>query len=191
MGAVVFAEDVPSAVTEVECERLAALAEGRRVLEIGSHLGRSTLVLAGEALVVHSVDLHPADPDYGVETTTLVPFLRNLERYGLRHKVVVHVGLSEVVLPLFRPHSFDLAFIDGGHDRESVERDLRLVREVVTPEGTVAFHDYGVQGVHAQGRWYEMEVTEVVDSFAAEVQTPPHVTGTLAVLPLRPPVVSM
>src|SRR5487761_1123429 len=111
----IFAADVRSAVTEAECLKLAELARGRRVLELGSYLGRSTIALASTADVVHSVDVHPPEDVPNGAATTVTAFLANLDRYELRQKVVVHLGYSQLVLPEFLPASFDLVFIDAQH----------------------------------------------------------------------------
>ncbi|HZO97848.1 MAG TPA: class I SAM-dependent methyltransferase [Gaiellaceae bacterium] len=178
------AEDVPSAVTPEECRRLAELARDRRVLEVGSYLGRSTIALASTAAVVHTVDLHPPD-DLGLGLrSTVGALIENLERYDVRHRVVVHVGFSQLVLPELPAASFDVAFLDGQHQRDPVEEDLAALLPLLRPGGVLALHDYGVPGVEHEGRWDPFAVTEVVDELAAERGLDVEVTGTLAVLRL-------
>jgi predicted O-methyltransferase YrrM len=181
-GDVVFAGEIPSTTTEAECRRLAELARGKRVLEIGTYHGRSTVSLASTAAVVHTVDVHPADPATGDDT--LAGLMRNLDRYDLRDRVVVHVGFSQLILPLLQPGSFDLAFLDAQHQREPVEEDLAALLPLVEQGGVIAFHDYGVPGVEHRGRWDPFGVTEVVDEFVAERGLPLEVVDTLAVVRL-------
>src|SRR4051812_22018569 len=104
----IFAEDIPSSVTVEEYAMLSHLARGKRVLEVGSYLGRSTVALASTAALVHSVDVH-APADAGLPSTVGM-FVENLERYELRHKVAVHIGFSQLILPELRSGSFDLVF---------------------------------------------------------------------------------
>ena len=130
----VFAEDVLSNVTPAECSRLAQLATGRRVLEIGSYLGRSTIAMASTAEVVHSIDPHNGGP--AEAPNTLPGFLANLERYGVRERVIVHIGVSTQIAALFRPTSFDLVFIDAAHHRPYVDQDLLLALRCLAPGGT-------------------------------------------------------
>ena len=139
---VIFAADVPSAVTEAECRALAGLAEGRRALEAGSHFGRSTIALASVAELVHAVDWHRGDPWAG-EGYSLPAFVENLRRYGVAEKVVVHVGRFEHVAPALRDHWFALVFLDGAHGYEDVKRDLGLFATKAPAGGHVAVHDYG------------------------------------------------
>lgn len=181
---VLFAEDVPSSVTRDECVALGELARGKTVLEVGSYLGRSTIALAGTAAVVHSVDLHPPSEDESVETTA-GSFVRNIERYGLRHKVVLHIGFSQLVLPLLAAKSFDMVFLDGQHQLDPVREDVAAILPLLKDDAVLAFHDYGVPGVEHKGVWDDFGVTQVVDEFAASRGLALDVTGTVAVVRLR------
>jgi hypothetical protein len=151
---------------------LAELARGRRVIEVGSYLGLSTVCLAREAKHVVAVDTFD-----GRGTPRPRPcldaFLANLERYGVRDRVTPVNPDADIP-----GGPFDLAFIDGAHDRASVEADVRLVLPRLAPGGLVAFHDYG--GEHA-------DVTAVVDDLVAEGGVMVFVTESLAVV--RPPAV--
>ncbi len=136
-----FAADVPSAVTEDECRTLAQMAEGRRVLEAGSQYGRSTIALASRAEVVHAVDWHGGDPWAG-PGDSLAAFLANLDRHGVRARVVVHLGRFEDVAPAFRDAYFGLVFVDGAHGYDDVRRDLELFGSKCAAGGFLALHDY-------------------------------------------------
>lgn len=122
-----------------EIRALAQLAAGRLVLEVGTFRGFSAVLMArAGALRVHSVDWHMGGAELGYQDT-LAECWANLERFGVRDRVVLHVGRSEVVLPLLQRCSFDLAFIDGGHDR--APDDTALVLPLVRPGGLIAWHD--------------------------------------------------
>src|SRR4051794_29946213 len=180
-----FAEEIPSAVSADECRKLAELAAGKVVLEVGSYFGRSTVAIASTASAVHSIDLHPPD-DLGLGlSSTAAALVENLERYDLRHKVVLHIGFSQLILPALRRESFDLVFLDAQHEPDPVREDLQAILPLVRPEGMLAFHDYGVPGVQHHGRWDTFGVTEAVDAFAAERGRQVEVTRTLAVVRLR------
>jgi len=168
----VFAEDVPSAVTRDECHKLAALAEGKAVLELGAHLGRSTIALCSTARIVHSVDWHLGDIHAG-HMDSLPKFIQNLAVYKLRQKVVAHVGRFADVLPLFRSGLFDLAFLDGLHQTTAVEDDTRMILPLMKPGGIIAFHDYGQR---------QFGVTEAVDRFVKSRNLRKDGVRTLAVV---------
>lgn len=139
---VIFAVDVPSAVTEAEARALCGLAEGQRVLEAGAQFGRSTIAFASVAAMVHSVDWHRGDAWAGELGDTLPAFLANLERHGVRDRVVVHVGRFEDVAPALRDRWFGLVFLDGAHGYEDVRRDVVLFAPKAAAGGYVAFHDF-------------------------------------------------
>jgi predicted O-methyltransferase YrrM len=180
----IFAAEIASSTTEAECRRLSELARGQRVLEIGSYFGRSTVALASTARAVHTVDVHPPDDAGAGLETTVAALVANLDRYDLRHKVVVHVGFSQLILPMLRPLSFDLAFLDAQHQREPVEEDLAALLPLMRKGGVVAFHDYGVPGVEHLGTWDAFGVTGVVDEFVRTRNLRVDVTDTLAVVRL-------
>lgn len=139
-GAGIFAFDVSSGVTYSECAKLWELARGKRVLEVGSWLGRSTIALASTAEHVTAVDWHHGDFWQG-EEDTLERFERNLARYNIRNVEIVVAKIEEVYKKL--PGPYDLIFIDAAHDLASVRTHQRIARRLVAPGGVVAFHDYG------------------------------------------------
>lgn len=142
------AEPIPTAITAAETTRLLSLARGAVVLELGAHCGYSTVALAGVARHVHSVDWHLGDPHTGEGRDTAPILLANLSRRGIdRRRVSIHIGRIEAILPLFRPGSFGLIFIDALHTAEAVSRDIALASPLLVPGGVFAVHDFGRFGV--------------------------------------------
>lgn len=178
----IFAADVLSAVTDEECRALAALSAGKVVLEVGAYLGRSTIALASTAQIVHSVDPHNGGPPG--EEDTLPAFLKNLSRYGVREKVIVHVGGSLQILPIFRA-IFDVLFIDAAHQQEWVEQDIRVGMPCLRENGCIAFHDYGASGAWDGRQWAPFGVTEAVDDLASRTGAEMEVAGSLAIVRLH------
>lgn len=136
----IYAADIRSAVGEQDCAMLAEAAQDLRVLEVGSEFGRSTIALASMAAVVHSVDWHQGDRQSGMKNS-LPDFLDNLARYGVRLKVVVHVGRWEQIAPVFRPGTFQLAFVDACHDQAEVLADLDFAAMVCWINALIFVHD--------------------------------------------------
>lgn len=162
-------------LTEDEGIELAKLADGKSVLEIGSYCGRSTICLAQKAKHVHAVDTFDGrgTPSEG-DTFNL--FRRNLIRYGVDKTVTVLRGTSSEILPNM-PRVFDLVFIDGSHDYESVNEDIELSLSVLRPNGVIAFHDYGRSECN-------LDVTRAVDEFIADgAQTHSRAGHVLSVRP--------
>ena len=136
--------DIPTAVTREEAARLATLATGKDVLELGAWYGFSTVILAQAARRVVSVDWHQGDEHAG-EGDTWDAYRANLARFGVTGKVDARRGRFADVLPALAKQGalFDGCFIDAQHDTASVEADLALALPLIRPGGFVAFHDYG------------------------------------------------
>lgn len=93
-------------VTKQEAAILAELARDKTVLEIGTGLAVSTEALASTALRVVTVDIDPWVQDPGIRN---VEFRRTLP-------------VEDV--------PFDLVFIDGNHNKESVIADIESCRHI-------------------------------------------------------------
>ena len=169
-------------MTDAELSRLRELAAGKTVLEIGSYKGASTVAMARVAELVHSVDPHVPFTRDRRRRTMLTQLAENLVAQDVFDKVIIHVGWSWQIVPLFPGGMFDLVFVDADHRLEPTRKDLELVRRVVKPDGVLAFHDYGVTGTEKDGRWDEFGVSEVVDGYVAETGATLEVVDTLAVV---------
>jgi hypothetical protein len=173
-----FPSDVPGWLTHREGFALESLSRGKRVLEIGSYCGRSTVCIGRVAESVTCVDYFDgrATPE---PTSTFAKFQDSLDRYGIASKVQTCHPESEIPLP-----KYDLAFIDGAHDRESVEVDIKKAMSVLNENGLLAFHDYRTFEGESDGGW-DPGVTESVNALiekGGEIVSRHH---TLAVV--RPP----
>jgi len=113
-----------------ECEFLANLASGKRVLEIGTHYGRSAAALASTAKSVVTIDTYLGDPQIGppvLEETraNLAPF----------NNIILLVG--DWKDQKIDTTQYDMMFYDGCHTEEG-EFLVRLLNY----RGVVALHDY-------------------------------------------------
>ena len=141
----VIASQVPGWLTHDQARVLydeaAAVPAGGCVVEIGSHHGRSTVVLAAavdpKARVV-AVDPFPADWRYGGPDTEQ-SFRATLAAAGVTDVVDVRVGTSAEVLSGWDA-PVDVVYVDGKHDARSVCHDLRWGRWVPAG-GHVLVHD--------------------------------------------------
>lgn len=130
-------------VSREQATLLADMARGGAVLEVGSFMGGSTVVLASVARYVVSVDPHDTS------ISNLRTFLANLERYGVHRRVIPIVGYSQAVLPLLQSGAFDAAFIDGDHREPQPAWDLAQAQRLVRPGGVIVMHDTQIPGVRA------------------------------------------
>ncbi len=171
-----FPHDIDGWLRPDEGLALADLARGKRVLEIGSYCGLSTVCLARTAESVVSVDPHDGRSTPAPRDTTAA-FWANLDRYGVRSKVKIHVGTVSDIPDGPDYCDFDLVFIDGAHDYESVQTDIAKALERLAPNGLLAFHDYRRFPGAFDGRW-DPGVTQSVDELikAENVLVSTHAT---------------
>jgi len=150
-----FPWDVEGWLTDIEGVALARLAKGKCVLEVGSYCGKSTICMAQTAESVTVFD--PFDGRATADSRdTLNDFNRNLRNYGVADKVTI------ADWPNWPNETFDMVFIDGAHDYESVATDIDNARNVLAPSGLLVFHDYRtIPGEH-DGRW-DAGVTQAVN----------------------------
>jgi predicted O-methyltransferase YrrM len=128
---------------------LAADTQPRTVLEIGTHIGSSTLTLAATLASV------------GTQITTVDiadvndPVTRPWTRCGAPHSPAEIVrGLAPVTFVVDDSASYlsrcnaeyDFIFLDGDHSAAAVYRELPLALERLAPEGLVLLHDYFPDG---------------------------------------------
>ena len=173
-----FPGEIPGWLTEVEAKRLEELARGKRVLEIGSYCGLSTVVMGRVAAHVTAVDYfdgrgtpHPAN--------TKPTFDNSISRYGLQGKVEAVHPDAELPLP-----KYDLVFIDGDHDYESVRIDIGKAKNVLAEGGLIAFHDFD----HPSHRGVREAVEELLLAYGGEiisVQDSLAVVNPSAAIPLE------
>lgn len=154
-------------MTEAEIELLqlaTALSQTgfRTVLvNIGAGAGTSALAMR-EALPIaeiYSVDISPGGPLGGLEgernafkDADLQPPIQILKDSGMAGSEWDENTLGFI----------DLLFIDDGHHREDVERDITHWITHVQNGGFIVFHDYGAE------RW--PDVKEVVDDYASRLK---------------------
>lgn len=168
-----FPRDIAGWLHPDEGAKLAELARDKMVLEIGSFCGLSTVCMARTAAFVFAVDYFdgrgtPAPQD------TRQAFDANIERYGVVKKVYAmnpEVAVREVT------GEVELLFIDGAHDRESVQADIEKYLPLLSADGLIVFHDYN-EPCHPG-------VTEAVDELIATGGEIISLTEHLAVV--RPP----
>jgi hypothetical protein len=173
-----FPHEIDGWLSPEEGSALAELSRGKRVLEIGSFCGRSTVCIARTAAWVAAVDFFDgrATPKPG---DTSDAFRANLVRYGVAGKVQAFLPGDDL------PGPFGLAFIDGDHSQEAVEVDIAKALSVLEPGGLLAFHDYRKAPGQFDGGW-DPGVNAAVDRLIAQGGELIATHHTLAVV--RPPV---
>jgi predicted O-methyltransferase YrrM len=117
------------------------LPEGSTVVEIGSHRGRSTVVLAGALPAgARLVAVDPFDPAWrygGADTRAALE--RHLAAAGVADRVEIRATSSRAARATY-DGPVDLLYVDGKHDYRTVRDDLRWA-DRVPDGGTVLVHD--------------------------------------------------
>jgi hypothetical protein len=140
------ASEVPGWCTREQALALwnaaSALPPGSSVLEIGSHKGRSTLVLA-QAMQPSGGTVHAVDPFiegrlFGGQSTRQL-FEQHIGSAGLSEVVELHPEYSGVLRPQWTA-PIQLLYVDGKHDYWTVRDDLRW-GEHLPPGGEMLVHD--------------------------------------------------
>ncbi len=181
--------DVPGWLNDSEGRLLAKYAAGKRVLEVGSYKGRSTIWMARVAESIFCVDKWDGSctPTPG---DTLPDFLANVKRHAVIDKITTgggtlaqvkkaqtsHPTLGDFVNPEFG--QFDFIFIDGDHSEEGVKSDIEEALSLLAEDGVMAFHDYG--------RPTDPGVKKMVDALLLETGSELlEKTGTVAVIKVK------
>src|SRR5262245_17640635 len=141
-----LAEQIPGWLTKDQGKALwtavLRLGPAARVLEIGSHQGRSTVVLGSAArrmnAKVIAIDAFVEGRLFG-GASTRAKFEANIARAGLTEVVELMVGYSTRLRPTWR-EPIDLLYIDGKHDYWTFTDDLRWSAHL-PPGGEILVHD--------------------------------------------------
>ncbi|HWK28862.1 MAG TPA: class I SAM-dependent methyltransferase [Solirubrobacter sp.] len=136
------------------------------IVEIGSYLGRSTVVLASAVATSGRGRVVAVDPHtraLGIaelpEHDTRLEFLANLERAGVADHVELKHAYSVDAAAAWDGEPIRLHFVDGWHSRDAVVEDVSHWAPYLTPDAVVVFDDYmasdgvrrGVQDLHEAG----------------------------------------
>jgi SAM-dependent methyltransferase len=124
-------------------------------LEIGTFYGANLLSVANTYGTHPDSKFHAVDPweDYseypeykGEQPKIHSAFLQNIEQSGVKDKVSIHRGYSNIEVPKFPDESFDIIYIDGNHEPEYVLEDAVLSFRKLKRGGIMIFDDYGWGG---------------------------------------------
>ncbi len=145
---------VPGSMVDDEVRALYNLAKKvtSPIVEIGSLFGLSTCSLGYGSIDGHNQPVFAVDPhidvrlQHGVSieegNVSLWKFLNNIRVHGLHGTIIPVVMGSSQARSLWRETPIGLLFIDDGHGKKDVERDLLWVQHVEMG-GFVCFHDFG------------------------------------------------
>ena len=140
-----------------------SLKGGSVIVEVGSHLGATScmLALANKNNKVYCVDTWRNDGQMPDPTKdTFLEFKNNTKDFS---NITALRGTSEEVVKNFN-EKIDLLFIDGDHSYDGVKRDVLNWIPKCKEDAIVAFHDVGPVGSIEYG------VTKVIDEYIKPIE---------------------
>lgn len=116
------------------------------MIEIGSHMGESTMLFASSNIFnkIYTIDPHDGVEEFNEREN--ITWGEVINEYELNTRYFDNIELisdySYNVVDRFDDNSIDFIYIDGRHDYESVKRDLKLYLPKLKVNGIVGGHDY-------------------------------------------------
>ncbi|KWV59456.1 hypothetical protein AS156_30945 [Bradyrhizobium macuxiense] len=133
---------------------LIAFFKPHRLLEIGTHIGASTLMIA-QSLASHCAPnsqlitgdiLDVNDPQQGAFNTLGTPApVDGLRRLGLQDRVRFEVKPALQLMAGLN-QKMDLIFLDGDHSAKAVYEELSAALDLLAPNGVILLHDFYPDG---------------------------------------------
>ena len=135
------------------------------IMEIGTYHGANVCSYMKTYAKHEDTKVHCVDPwfDYDgyheyqtKQPTNYSKFIRNISQLDPSdlHKVHIHRGLSENIVPTFKDESFDMIYIDGNHEKRYVVEDCVNCFKKVKKNGWIIIDDL-----------QDLEVNEGVSAF--------------------------
>jgi len=124
-------------------------------LEIGTFYGANILSVAKTYGLHNDSKLYCIDPwedydDYpeykNQQPSIYNSFVNNIENSGVKDKIIINRGYSNLEIPKFQDDFFDIIYIDGNHEPEYVLEDAVLSFRKLKKNGIMIFDDYGWGG---------------------------------------------
>jgi len=142
---------------------IAAFVEPKRIFEIGTATGQSTLLMARQApnATVDTLDLGSARPALGVQADE--PPWAEVEAIGTAYRgtehgdrITQHLGDSASFD--YEPFAgvVDLVFVDGAHTYDYVCSDSRNALHILAPRGVIVWDDCNYQNPGVSRALYEL-----------------------------------
>lgn len=124
-------------------------------LEIGAFYGANLLSVSKTYGVHSDSKLYCIDPwedyndysEYKNEQSSIYSsFMMNIENSGVKDKIIINRGFSNIEIPKLEDDFFDIIYIDGNHEPEYVLEDAVLSFRKLKKNGIMIFDDYGWGG---------------------------------------------
>jgi precorrin-6B methylase 2 len=130
--------------------------------------------------VAENILTHPDSTAIGIDVFTNKEvtdrFFHNLEISGLKNRITILKGKSQIMLRQIPVNSVDAIFIDGSHKTKDVLQDAVICWKILKVNGIMIFDDYYGWGVKAAvdafiNVFRDNIVRECLDDITKEVLT--------------------
>lgn len=117
-----------------------------RMLEIGSHMGESTMMFAASHLFyeIHCIDPFEGHEQFNVDNNYDWNFVEEQFKINTRffNNINLHKNYSYNIVDKFSDEYFDFIYIDASHRYEDVKRDIESYLPKLKKDGIISGHDY-------------------------------------------------
>lgn len=130
----------------------ARAAECDTILEVGAWKGRTSVVLAASVkvllVVVDNFKGNAGDPKHsqafteGGSEQVKAEFVENCREFLSSKKLVLVEKDADYVLPRLPSYFYDMVFIDAGHEKDQVVRNIQDGMRILNAGGLLCGHDY-------------------------------------------------
>jgi hypothetical protein len=149
-----------------------------KIMEIGAYHGGNVCSLTKTYASHPDSTIHCVDPWYDykeyseykkIQHTNYKYFILNISKLSAEdlHKIHIHRGLSEHVIPTFEDDSFDIIYIDGNHDKRYALHDAIMSIKKIKHNGYIVFDDMQCEDVHQAVQFfihlYRPHIAEIKD----------------------------
>jgi len=116
------------------------------MIEIGSYMGESTMMLASSKLFkkIYAIDPHDGKEPFNDYTGYDWEFVKKEFHLNTRYfdNITLISDFNYNVVDMFDDESIDFIYIDADHEYDSVKRDIELYLPKLKKTGIIGGHDY-------------------------------------------------
>ncbi len=117
-----------------------------KMIEIGSYMGESSSLFAASGMFkeIHCIEPFQQHEEFNVKSGYTWDDVKKEFDTNTRifDNIILHEDFSFNIGHKFKDGTFDFVYLDGGHDYESIERDIKLYLPKLKPLSLFGGHDY-------------------------------------------------
>lgn len=135
----------------------------KKIMEIGFNGGISSAIMLSSDQDIHVVSFDLGEHDYVHSAKILID-----KMFPGRHTLIL--GDSRLTVPEYNNELFDMIFVDGGHEGDIPEKDIKNVLRLLKDDGFIIVDDY----CEAYGRDVMKAVKKCTDEGVVKISHGPY-----------------